>query len=410
MPRINWQDLARATEDDSPSPAVEIHASPSKAVGDENSSDSSDPDKSKKEGALRGWRRSERVRIEMPVEVCVCSDDDQEPVFSRGKTINVSAHGALLDISTPVDIGQTLRVVNVRTKREIQCHVLRFVKRYPKGGGHVGVEFAGVSRHFWAIPSPPADWDPDWTPTAQPERPIPQVPPSAPSPVGTARPSPDDLPRTEKLRREPLQAPAIVRELQVRPRVPKGLTVALLASAVLLMAWMALRSLNAGDSTGANGQPAGVAPEDARRIPRIEHTHLATVEDFDPDGVSWLRGSGQQVSGKIPGFYSGSKKSNAYILVGEANERRVVVLAGGQLQYNAEYPRIAIAGCVPMELVRKIKWADPSVPESDGDGLLLVRAADAPASGVVLFLRSSQVVSASPVDYRDVPFGQGCQP
>lgn len=104
--------------------------------------------------------------------------------------------------------------------------------------------------------------------------------------------------------------------------------------------------------------------EDARRIPSIERTRLVTAEDFDPDGVSWLRDSGQQVRGKIPGFYSGSKESNAYILVGEANERRVVLLAGGQLQYNAEYPRIAIAACVPTELVRKIKWADPSVPES----------------------------------------------
>jgi len=184
--------------------------------------------------------------------------------------------------------------------------------------------------------------------------------------------------------------------------------VALIASVILLMAWMTMRSSN--DGGGAKGQPAGVAPEDASRIPRIDRTRLATLEDFDPDAVSWLHDSGQQVSGKISGFYSGSKKSNAYILVGKDNERRVVILAGGQLQYNAEYPRVAIAACVPMELARKIKWADAVPPESDGDGLLLVRAADAPASGVVLFLRGSQVLSASPVDYREVRFGQGCQP
>jgi len=96
--------------------------------------------------------------------------------------------------------------------------------------------------------------------------------------------------------------------------------------------------------------------------------------------------------------------------VGEANERRVVILAGGQLPYNAEYPRIAIAACVPLELVRKINSVDAVPPESDGDGLLLVRAADTPASGVVLFLRVSQVVSGSPVDYREARIGQGCQP
>ena len=132
--------------------------------------------------------------------------------------------------------------------------------------------------------------------------------------------------------------------------------------------------------------------------------------DFDPDAISWLRSLDQQPTGKISGFYSGSRKSNAYILVGKDNERRVVILAGGQLQYNAEYPRVAIAACVPMELVHQINWAEASTPESDGDGLIIVRAADAPASSVVLFLRGSQVVSASPVDYREVKFGQGCQP
>jgi len=184
--------------------------------------------------------------------------------------------------------------------------------------------------------------------------------------------------------------------------------VALIASVILLMAWMAMRSRD--DGGGAKEQPAGVAPEDASRIPRIERTRLATVEDFDADAVSWLRDSGQQVSGKISGFYSGSKTSNAYILVGKANERRVVIFADGELRYNAEYPVIAIAACVPMELVHKINWAEASPPESDGDGLLIVRAADAPASGVMLFLRGSQVVSANPVDYREIQFGQGCQP
>ena len=407
MPPNKWQDLSRTIEDDTGPSAKEINASPSETV---DNGSSSDPDEPKSNRRVRDWRRSERVRVEMLVDVCVCSDDDddQEPVLTRGKTIDVSAHGAMLDVSMPLDIGQTLRLVNVRTKREIECHVLRFAKRYPEGGGQIGVEFAGVSRHFWGISSPPADWDPDWVPPAQPERLIPQGPPSAPSPAVGASASVDDLPRTDKLRRERVQAPAIERRVQVRPRVSKGMMVALIASAVLLMAWMAMRSSN--DRTGAKGQPAGVAPEDASRIPRIDRTRLATLEDFDPDAVSWLHDSGQQVSGKISGFYSGSKKSNAYILVGKDNERRVVILAGGQLQYNAEYPRVAIAACVPMELARKIKWADAVPPESDGDGLLLVRAADAPASGVVLFLRGSQVLSASPVDYREVRFGQGCQP
>lgn len=407
MPLKDWHDISCAIANDTGSSANEISASPSET---EDSSSSSDPNKAKGKRRSRDWRRSERVRVEMLVDVCVYSDDDDdpEPVFTRGKTIDVNAHGALLDVAMPMDIGQTLCLVNVRTKREIECHVLRFVKRYPEGGGQVGVEFVGVSQHFWGIPSPPADWDPNWVSTGWSERQIPQGPASGLSPTVGAGASGSALPGTDKLRRERVQAPAIERKVQARPRISKGMMVGLITSVLLFMAWMTLRSPN--DGTGANGNVAGVEPEDASRIPRIDRTRLATVGDFEPDAVSWLHDSGQKVIGKIPGFYSGSKKSNAYILVGEANERRVVILAGGQLQYNAEYPRIAIAACVPMESVRKIKWADAVPPESDGDGLLLVRSADAPASGVVLFLRGSQVVSGSPVDYREIRFGQGCQP
>lgn len=407
MRRINWQELARTMEDDPRPSAAGDGPSPPQA---ENTASPSDPGKNRIDRTVEAWQRSERVRIEMLVDVCLCVED-QEPVFTRCKTVDVSAHGALLDVTMPVDIGQTLRLVNVRTKREIECHVLRFAKRYPEGGGQIAIDFVGVSPHFWGIASPPADWDPEWVPAARPQRPVAEVPATPPLPGGTADVSPGKLPRAEEPSREHLQAPAIVRTVSGNYRIPKWRVVALVASAVLFAAWIAMRAPNDADSTavGENALPAGVAPDDARRIPRIERTRLATVEDFDPEAISWLRGSGQQASGKIPGFYSGSKKSNAYILVGKANERHVVIFAGGGLGYNAEFPVIAIAACVPVGLVHKIKWADSSVPESDGDGLLIVRSADGPSSAVVLFLRGSQVVSASPTDYHEVAFGQGCQ-
>jgi hypothetical protein len=141
-------------------------------------------------------------------------------------------------------------------------------------------------------------------------------------------------------------------------------------------------------------------------IPGLERSRLATVEDFDSDAVSWLRGFDQQASGKISGAYSGFSESTAYILVGRENERRVVILADGQRRYDAEYPVIALAARVPKGLIQEITWADPSPPEADGDGLLIVRAADAPASGVVLFLRRTRVVSGNPADYRQIPLRQ----
>jgi len=189
LPPKDWQDLSRTIVDDAGPSACETGASPS----------SSYPNKPKANRRIRDMRRSERVPVEMLVDVCVCSDeeDDPDPVFTRGKTLDVSAHGALLDVAMPVDIGQTLRMINVRTKREIECHVLRFAKRYPEGGGQIGVEFAGVSRHFWGISSPPPNWDSDWVPSGQVDGPISQGPPSALSTgVGTSSAT-DALPGTD---------------------------------------------------------------------------------------------------------------------------------------------------------------------------------------------------------------------
>jgi hypothetical protein len=84
----------------------------------------------------------------------------------------------------------------------------------------------------------------------------------------------------------------------------------------------------------------------------------------------------------------------------------VIIFAGGELRYNAEYPVIAIAARFPKELIEKTSWSDSSPPESSGDGLLIVRAADSPASAVVLFVRPDQVVTASPTDYRQIPYSQ----
>src|SRR5438046_2109912 len=72
-----------------------------------------------------GFRRSRRVSFEMPADVYVCREN-QEPIFENGKTLCVSAHGALLALTTPVFSGETLRIVNPRTRQEIECRIRRF--------------------------------------------------------------------------------------------------------------------------------------------------------------------------------------------------------------------------------------------------------------------------------------------
>ena len=356
---------------------------------------------------IRG-RRSQRVRFEMPVGIYLCRENE-ESTFEQGKTLSVNAHGGLLALTTPVAIGEMLRLINPRTGNEIDCRVCRFGMRYPGGVSQVGVEFAVVSPSFWDVDSRPLDWDPSWVPPAERARPQISLPPASlpDEPVqGTPRwrsPAPSAKAKTSS--REISQAKESAKSHAWRDF--KWPIVALAGLAMLFIVWTVVSKLSHASSPSSGiSEFGGMEPEDVRVIPGIERLRLATEEDFDQDAISWLRGLGQQVSGKITGAYSGAEKSSAYILVDHYNARRVVIMAYGQVSYNAEYPVIAAAALIPKELIQKISWADPSPPESDGDGLLIVRAADGPASGVVLFLRGTQIVSGNPIDYRQIPLGQ----
>lgn len=113
-----------------------------------------------------GFRRSERVPFEMPVEVYV-SGENEEPTHEEGNALSVNAHGALLALSMPVEMAQSLRLVNPRTQKEMECRVCRFVTQNPTGVREVAIEFAMVAPTFWDVPSPPADWDPAWVSPAE---------------------------------------------------------------------------------------------------------------------------------------------------------------------------------------------------------------------------------------------------
>ena len=126
---------------------------------------------------IRG-RRSQRVRFEMPVGIYLCRENE-ESTFEQGKTLSVNAHGGLLALTTPVAIGEMLRLINPRTGNEIDCRVCRFGMRYPGGVTQVGVEFAGVFPAFWDVDSRPPDWDPSWVPPGERARPQISLPPAS---------------------------------------------------------------------------------------------------------------------------------------------------------------------------------------------------------------------------------------
>jgi hypothetical protein len=101
-------------------------------------------------------RRSERLSLNVGLIVRGESPEREgflEPTF----TISVSAHGALVVMSTKVRVGQTLFLRNPATQKEAEGRVTRFG---PLKGNQVqvGINFTRPSLTFWPAVFPPKSW------------------------------------------------------------------------------------------------------------------------------------------------------------------------------------------------------------------------------------------------------------
>jgi chemotaxis protein histidine kinase CheA len=93
-------------------------------------------------------RRSERVPLALPLTVRGVSLD-AKPFQEEAFTLSVSAHGALVALSTTVTLGQALFVKNPQTQEEVGAWVTRF--GIPRGGlAQVGIELVEPNVDFWS--------------------------------------------------------------------------------------------------------------------------------------------------------------------------------------------------------------------------------------------------------------------
>ncbi|HSB74372.1 MAG TPA: hypothetical protein VLC12_01910, partial [Terriglobales bacterium] len=148
---------------------------------------------------------------------------------------------------------------------------------------------------------------------------------------------------------------------------------------------------------------AGVLPVDATRILGMDGWRAAAADDFDADAAAWLRSTGAAVTGRIVGDFSGrgGDQDVAYVLVRSDGVRRIVLLANGEDRYDVRYPGIAIAARIPKSSLQGIQWSGPAPLNGDGDGLLIVRNAGDPQSGLVLLVAGSRIVTAVPANYQN---------
>jgi hypothetical protein len=79
-----------------------------------------------------------------------------QSVEEESQTVVVNAHGGLMKLKMELLAGQPIVLINVKTKVEQSCRVVRV--EHGTGTSAVAFEFDKPSPHFWPISFPPADW------------------------------------------------------------------------------------------------------------------------------------------------------------------------------------------------------------------------------------------------------------
>ncbi len=103
-------------------------------------------------------RRSQRVLVTIPVRVSGQSGAGL-PFEEETHTRAISAHGALILVSTQVHRGQRLTLLNLQTKAALEC-VVAHIDRHQRDHPQVGVDFMLPNPMFWHVAFPPRDWTP----------------------------------------------------------------------------------------------------------------------------------------------------------------------------------------------------------------------------------------------------------
>ncbi len=73
------------------------------------------------------------------------------------QSILVNAHGGLIYLNEPVEVGSEIAITNPATEEEQECRVV-FLGDFSKKGHRVGVEFLSPAPHFWGIEFASDDW------------------------------------------------------------------------------------------------------------------------------------------------------------------------------------------------------------------------------------------------------------
>jgi hypothetical protein len=176
---------------------------------------------------------------------------------------------------------------------------------------------------------------------------------------------------------------------------------ALVALVMLFTGGMTTQRAAAAD---APKDTSGVLPIDARLIPNLAGWRVATVNDFDPTTLNWMRGLDIKPMGRMHGDFSGKENPAdvAYLLISDNGMRRIVVLSEGKLRYDGQFDGLLGVFLLPKPDINTVKWRGHQPDEADGDGLVLVRRMNDPSNDVALFCRNGGPYFVKPLNYDNI--------
>ena len=157
-------------------------------------------------------------------------------------------------------------------------------------------------------------------------------------------------------------------------------------------------------SVNAGASPTGVMPADAERLQRLQGWHVARVDDFSGSAARFLQERGLPPVGRVSADFTGrgAQSDAAYLLVNSEGQRRVSMLAGNSVAYDAIFPRVDALARIPKQSLGKIKWKTAPQSDSDGDALLVIQNADDPTASLVLLRHGTDTYSARPLNFGQI--------
>ena len=101
-------------------------------------------------------RRSERVKLTVPVMVTAAAVDGRE-IQELTQTAIVNAHGGLFRSTVEFLVAQPLVLTNLNTNLKESARVVR-AEMLPNGEFGVAFEFDNAAPEFWQVEDAPDDW------------------------------------------------------------------------------------------------------------------------------------------------------------------------------------------------------------------------------------------------------------